>query len=109
MARQMADIRPLLLPNGTRYDARMIRRLAPDSDRLSSRMKHPRRLPLLALGSLAIAGLMLERAPAAGAAQDAAGHAWLAGAIDIHVHSDPDNVPRSMDGLDVAKLARARG
>ena len=23
----------------------------------------------------------------------------LAGAIDIHVHSDPDNVPRSLDGL----------
>ena len=33
----------------------------------------------------------------------------LRGAIDIHVHSDPDNVPRSMDGIDVAKLARAKG
>ena len=33
----------------------------------------------------------------------------LAGTIDIHVHSDPDNVPRSMDGLDVAKLARSKG
>lgn len=30
-------------------------------------------------------------------------------AIDIHVHSDPDNVPRSLDGLDVAKLARSMG
>jgi hypothetical protein len=33
----------------------------------------------------------------------------LQGAIDIHVHSAPDNVPRSIDGLDVAKLARTRG
>ena len=33
----------------------------------------------------------------------------LAGTIDIHVHSDPDNVPRSIDGIDVAKLARSRG
>jgi len=33
----------------------------------------------------------------------------LAGTIDIHVHSDPDNRPRSIDAIDVAKLARARG
>ena len=33
----------------------------------------------------------------------------LHGAIDIHVHSDPDNVPRSLDGLDAAKQALARG
>jgi hypothetical protein len=33
----------------------------------------------------------------------------LRGAIDIHVHSDPDNVPRSLDGLEAAKLARAKG
>jgi hypothetical protein len=33
----------------------------------------------------------------------------LRGAIDVHVHSDPDNVPRSLDGLDAAKQARARG
>src|SRR5438093_4863399 len=33
----------------------------------------------------------------------------LRGAIDIHVHADPDNVPRSIDGIDAAKLARARG
>jgi hypothetical protein len=33
----------------------------------------------------------------------------LAGAIDIHVHSDPDNVPRSVDGLEAATLARAKG
>jgi hypothetical protein len=33
----------------------------------------------------------------------------LRGAIDIHVHAAPDNVARSIDGLDVAKLARAKG
>jgi hypothetical protein len=33
----------------------------------------------------------------------------LAGAIDIHVHSDPDNVPRSLDGLEAATLARLKG
>jgi hypothetical protein len=33
----------------------------------------------------------------------------LTGTIDIHVHSDPDSRPRSIDGIDVAKLARSRG
>jgi hypothetical protein len=33
----------------------------------------------------------------------------LRGAIDIHVHSAPDNVPRSIDGLDAAKLAQQKG
>ena len=33
----------------------------------------------------------------------------LRGAIDVHVHSDPDNVPRSLDGLEAAKQARAKG
>jgi hypothetical protein len=33
----------------------------------------------------------------------------LRGTIDIHVHSDPDNVPRSIDGLDAAKTALASG
>jgi NAD(P)-dependent dehydrogenase (short-subunit alcohol dehydrogenase family) len=33
----------------------------------------------------------------------------LAGAIDIHVHNLPDDRPRSIDAIDVAKLARTRG
>src|SRR5262249_3350473 len=33
----------------------------------------------------------------------------LAGAIDIHVHSLPDNVDRSVDGVEAALMARARG
>jgi hypothetical protein len=33
----------------------------------------------------------------------------LAGAIDIHVHSAPDSTPRSVDGIEAAKLALAAG
>jgi hypothetical protein len=42
-----------------------------------------------------------------GAAGDAA--SALAGAIDIHVHHLPDDRPRSIDAIDVAKLAGSRG
>lgn len=33
----------------------------------------------------------------------------LEGAIDIHVHCDPDSTPRSIDAIDLARLAQARG
>src|SRR5215471_10437509 len=33
----------------------------------------------------------------------------LDGAIDIHVHSFPDNTERSIDALEVSMLSRARG
>src|SRR3984885_13012082 len=33
----------------------------------------------------------------------------LAGVIDIHAHSAPDSVPRSIDAIDLARLAKARG
>jgi hypothetical protein len=33
----------------------------------------------------------------------------LTGVIDIHAHSAPDSVPRSIDAIDLAKLARSRG
>jgi hypothetical protein len=33
----------------------------------------------------------------------------LSGAIDIHVHSLPDNIERSVDGLEAAVMARAHG
>src|ERR1700678_195659 len=33
----------------------------------------------------------------------------LNGVIDIHAHTDPDSVPRSIDAIDLAKLAKARG
>ena len=33
----------------------------------------------------------------------------LNGAIDMHAHSDPDGVPRSIDAVDLAQLAKSRG
>jgi hypothetical protein len=33
----------------------------------------------------------------------------LRGVIDIHVHADPDSVPRSIDAVDLARLAKERG
>ena len=65
-----------------------------------------------ALRLLAPLALLWAAVAGAGVAQrggtDAAAQA-VAGTIDIHVHSDPDDRPRSIDAIDVAKLARARG
>ena len=36
-------------------------------------------------------------------------HAQLQGVVDIHVHSDPDSVARSIDAFDLARLAKERG
>ena len=33
----------------------------------------------------------------------------LRGVIDIHVHADPDSVPRSIDAIDLARMAKDRG
>ena len=33
----------------------------------------------------------------------------LDGVIDIHVHTAPDSVPRSIDAIDLARLAQSRG
>src|SRR6266481_1310873 len=61
--------------------------------------------------ALTIIGIWtLSESAHAGQAIDAVAAArLLAGTIDIHVHSAPDNVPRSIDGLDVSRLARTRG
>jgi hypothetical protein len=48
-----------------------------------------------------------QQAAARGGAEDP--DRFLAGAIDIHVHSFPDNTDRSVDGLEAAILARAHG
>ena len=37
------------------------------------------------------------------------GQAALTGVIDIHAHSDPDSRPRSIDAVDLARLAKERG
>lgn len=47
------------------------------------------------------------RAEQAAAGGDAA--KALAGAIDIHLHSFPDDRPRSIDAIEAARLARSRG
>lgn len=64
---------------------------------------------------IAVTGVMILAA-AATAARQAIPQATganvardLRGAIDIHVHSDPDNVPRALDGLEAARLAQQRG
>jgi hypothetical protein len=48
---------------------------------------------------------LLFGSPAAGQQ----GATQLAGAIDIHVHSLPDDRPRSLDGIEAARQAEARG
>jgi hypothetical protein len=44
-----------------------------------------------------------------GRSQDAATAALLQGAIDIHVHTEPDSRPRSVDGVEAARQAKAAG
>jgi Family of unknown function (DUF6282) len=36
-------------------------------------------------------------------------YAQLGGVVDIHVHSDPDSIARSIDAFDLAKIAKQRG
>jgi hypothetical protein len=60
----------------------------------------------LATALMAFAVAMAGPAGPTGTAQETD---LLRGTIDIHVHSDPDNVPRSVDGLEAARQAHARG
>jgi hypothetical protein len=65
---------------------------------------------LLRLALLTVPGLLwapLAASPGQGAGAGDASRV-LVGAIDIHVHSDPDDRPRSIDAIDVAKLAAAK-
>jgi len=36
-------------------------------------------------------------------------HAQLSGVVDIHVHAAPDSVARSIDAIELAQMAKARG
>jgi len=65
-----------------------------------------RAVPLLVWCALAAGSATVAQRQAATPNDDAG---LLRGAIDIHVHSDPDNVPRSIDGLDAAAQARDQG
>ena len=59
-----------------------------------------------------LAAADLLRGPEVGFAQGGtppSGTGPLAGAIDVHVHSYPDDRPRSIHAIDVAKLAHTRG
>jgi hypothetical protein len=56
----------------------------------------------LAVGTAA-ARQAIPQATGANVARD------LRGAIDIHVHAHPDNVPRSLDGLEAARFAKDNG
>ena len=64
---------------------------------------------LAVFATLALLGAPVGKAgaPQRGGLDDVA--RALNGAIDIHVHSYPDNVERSIDGVEVSILARARG
>ncbi len=67
-------------------------------------------LATLAAGMIAASGSIRAGQQAAagrGGAEDP--DRFLAGAIDIHVHSFPDNTDRSVDGLEAAILARTHG
>ena len=69
-------------------------------------------VPACCVGGLVVASALSPRTLPLQAIQStdsAAINQVLQGTIDIHVHAAPDNVPRSIDGLDVAKLARTRG
>src|SRR5437899_8285536 len=67
-------------------------------------MRTLRTLAALLFALAAVAAARLVRTPEPPAQSDV-----VRGAIDIHVHSDPDNVPRAIDGIEVAKLAHANG
>ena len=67
---------------------------------------------VLSLGALLVlgtaAGQRGEAAQGAALAQDPAARA-LDGAVDIHVHSYPDDRERSLDGIEATLFARAQG
>ena len=69
--------------------------------------KPPVRFAWRVLAATAFVSAAIGAAGQRGPADDAG--RILAGTIDIHVHSDPDNVPRALDGIDAATEARAKG
>jgi hypothetical protein len=77
---------------------------------MSIKSRNSKRLVQLALASATVLLWIAIRPSGAGQGgveTDAA--RALKGAIDIHVHNLPDDRPRSIDAIDVARLARSRG
>jgi hypothetical protein len=75
-------------------------------------LRNRRAFGIVLLAVLAALSALAANARGAGAGQGGAtGDAAraLAGAIDIHVHSSPDDRPRSLDAIEAARQARARG
>src|SRR6266850_7392086 len=60
------------------------------------------------LAGVGILGTSIGLAGGGQQGQDA-GTAALRGAIDIHVHTEPDSRPRSVDGIEAARQAKASG
>src|SRR5450432_1231577 len=65
-----------------------------------------RLFPMTGLRMLGIAALLLG---GAWGQKSQGGQGLLNGVIDIHAHCDPDSVARSIDAIDLARLAKARG
>ena len=67
---------------------------------------------VLVLAIVAVLSVLAMRAGGAGVGQSTGGAdaaRSLAGVIDIHAHSLPDRIGRSIDAIDLARLARSRG
>ena len=64
---------------------------------------------LIAGGAVALAVALVGARQASPQASGPNAARDLLGAVDIHVHSDPDKVPRVLDGLEAARQAKARG
>jgi hypothetical protein len=65
-----------------------------------------RELTVLLVSVVASVGVA-DSAPRGG--QDAGTVSLLAGTIDIHVHAEPDSIPRSLDAVEAARQAKASG
>src|SRR5437867_12135613 len=63
-------------------------------------MRHQMKTLLLGIATLVCLTLPASRVTA---------QSTLSGVIDIHAHTDSDSRPRSIDALDLAKMAKARG
>lgn len=70
-------------------------------------VRHSRMLVLVVFSVLGLSSPTQTEARQARSTEDA--DSVLEGTIDIHVHSDPDRMPRAMDGIEVAKLAQSKG